>query len=94
MAGVVVTAPRTDRYGRYWMPDPVTGEEKSFTRTTTWAKSLSDQWALTDWKTRMTAKGIATRDDLRALAAALPIDSGKKQLNEVAQQAIEVTKSR
>jgi hypothetical protein len=84
-----VTEPRRDRWGRYLLPDPVTGEERAWTRATTLANTLSDPWGLVDWKLRMAVKGIATRDDLRALAAALPLDSGKKQLNEVAQDAIE-----
>jgi hypothetical protein len=53
------------------------------------AKTLSDPWGLVDWKLRMCAKGVAIRDDLRALAAALPLDSGKEQLNQVAQDAID-----
>jgi hypothetical protein len=81
--------PRRDRYGRYLLPDPVTGEERAWTRATTIANTLSDPWGLVDWKMRMVAKGVATRDDLRALASALPLDSGKKQLNEVARDAIE-----
>jgi hypothetical protein len=80
---------RRDRWGRYVLPDPVTGEERAWTRATTIANTLSDPWGLVDWKMRMVAKGIATRDDLRALASALPLDTGKKQLNEVAQDAIE-----
>jgi len=84
-----VTEPRRDRWGRYLLPDPETGEERAWTRATTLANTLSDPWGLVDWKLRMAVKGVATRDDLRALAAALPLDTGKKQLNEVAQDAIE-----
>jgi hypothetical protein len=84
-----MSEPRRDRYGRYLLPDPVTGEERAWTRATTIANTLSDPWGLVDWKLRMCAKGVATRDDLRALASALPLDTGKKQLNEVAQDAIE-----
>jgi len=84
-----VTEPRRDRWGRYLLPDPVTGEERAWTRATTLANTLSDPWGLVDWKLRMAVKGVATRDDLRALASALPLDTGKKQLNEVAQDAIE-----
>jgi hypothetical protein len=84
-----MTEPRRDRWGRYLLPDPVTGEERAWTRATTLANTLSDPWGLVDWKLRMAVKGVATRDDLRALASALPLDTGKKQLNEVAQDAIE-----
>jgi len=85
----VTDYPKRDRWGRPLMPDPITGEERAWTRATTIANTLSDPWGLVDWKMRMVAKGVATRDDLRALASALPLDSGKKQLNEVAQDAIE-----
>ena len=84
-----MSEPRRDRWGRYLLPDPVTGEERAWTRATTLANTLSDPWGLVDWKLRMAVKGVATRDDLRALASALPLDTGKKQLNEVAQDAIE-----
>lgn len=84
-----MTEPRRDRWGRYLLPDPVTGEERTWTRATTIANTLSDPWGLVDWKLRMAVKGVATRPDLYALAASLPLDSGKKQLNEVARDAIE-----
>ena len=84
-----MSEPRRDRWGRYLLPDPTTGEERAWTRATTLANTLSDPWGLVDWKLRMAVKGVATRDDLRALASALPLDTGKKQLNEVAEDAIE-----
>jgi hypothetical protein len=84
-----MTEPRRNRWGQYLLPDPETGEERAWVRATTISKTLSDPWALVDWKLRNAIKGVATRDDLRALAAALPLDTGKKQLNEVAQDAIE-----
>jgi hypothetical protein len=84
-----VTEPKRDRWGRYLLPDPATGDEVSWTRATTIANTLSDSWGLTDWKVRMAVKGVAMRDDLRALAAALPLEAGKKQLNEVGRDAIE-----
>jgi hypothetical protein len=66
--------PRRDRYGRYLLPDPNTGREIPWTRVTTLAKTLSDQYGLTKWQCRMVTKGIAARPDLYALAAATPID--------------------
>jgi hypothetical protein len=83
-----VTDPRRDRWGRYLLPDPETGEERAWTRATTFAETLADQYGLTAWKMRNVAKGIAQRDDLRALAAATPITQ-KKQLDRVAQQAVD-----
>jgi hypothetical protein len=83
-----VTDPRRDRWGRYLLPDPETGEERAWTRATTFAETIADQYGLTAWKMRNVAKGIAQRDDLRALAAATPITQ-KKQLDRVAQQAVD-----
>ena len=84
-----MTEPRRDRWGRYLLPDPVTGEERTWTRATTVAKTLSDPWGLVDWKLRMVAKGISGREDLRMLASMLPVDTGKKQLDEVVEKAID-----
>ena len=84
-----MTEPRRDRWGRYLLPDPVTGEERTWTRATTVAKTLSDPWGLIDWKLRMVAKGISGREDLRMLASMLPVDTGKKQLDEVVEKAID-----
>jgi hypothetical protein len=81
--------PRRDRYGRYLLPDPVTDEERAWTRATTIAKTLSDPWGLVDWKLRVAVKGVAMREDLRMLATMLPVDTGKKQLNDVVEKAID-----
>lgn len=82
------TYPSTDRYQRHWFPHPVTGEEQPFTRATTWAKTISDTYGLEMWKNRQVARGVAMREDLQALAAALP-DSEKKQLDAVVKQAVD-----
>ncbi len=68
----VYVEPSRDRYGRYLLPDPVTGQERAWTRATTWAKTLSDTTGLHRWECRMVAKGITLRPDLYALAAAAP----------------------
>jgi hypothetical protein len=84
-----VGEPRRDHWGRYLLPDPVTGEERAWTRATTLAKTLSDPWGLVDWKLRVAVKGVAMREDLRMLAMMLPVDTGKKQLNDVVEKAID-----
>ena len=84
-----MSEPKRDRWGRYLLPHPDTGKEEPWTRATTIANTLSNPWSLIDWKLRMAVKGIALRHDLRALASSLPLDAGKKQLNEVAQSAID-----
>jgi hypothetical protein len=83
-----LTNVKHDFAGRYLLPDPETGEERAWTRATTFAETLADRYGLEQWGKRMVAKGIATRDDLRALAAATPL-SQKKELNRVAQQALD-----
>lgn len=80
--------PEFDRYGRYVIPHPVTGKKTSWTRATTYAKSISDTYALGQWMLRMAVKGVATRPDLYALAAATPIED-KDGLNRIAEDAKE-----
>ncbi len=84
-----MTEPRRDRWGRYRLPDPQTGEQKSWTRATTWASSVADTYGLTKWKLRMAAKGVATRRDLIALASSLSVTEDKDALDRLAEQAIE-----
>lgn len=47
---------------------------KYFTRASSLAKVLEDQAGLINWKAKMAAKGVADSDQLRALAATMPID--------------------
>ena len=77
-----------DSYGRYKLPDPATGKTFAYTRVTTFAKAIRDTFALTQWELRMATKGLATRTDLMALAAATPLDD-KKTLNKIADDAKE-----
>lgn len=77
-----------DRYGRYVIPHPTTGKKTSWTRATTYAKSISDTYALGQWMLRMAVKGVATRPDLYALAAATPVED-KDGLNRIAEDAKE-----
>lgn len=84
---------RRDRWGRYLIPNPVTGQEQAWTRATTFAKSISDTFTLTKWKTRMAVKGLALRPDLFALAAATPLDD-RDALNRIANEAQEAAAAR
>lgn len=79
--------PKRDRWGRYLLTDPATGKEQPWTRATTFAKSISDTFALSQWGQRMTAKGFAMRPDLVALAATLDPKKDRKALNDVVEQA-------
>jgi hypothetical protein len=78
--------PKRDRYGRYLLPDPDGGKEQPWTRATTFAKTLADTFALTQWGERMVAKGIGLRADLYALACSAGVED-KDTLNKVAAQA-------
>lgn len=80
---------KRDRWGRYLLPDPETGAERAWTRATTVARTLADEYHLTLWKMRMVAKGMALRPDLVAGAAAADPDEDKKTLNEIADKAME-----
>lgn len=67
--------PARDQYGRYRLPDLESGRERSWTRATTIAHTLDDEFHLTQWKRRMVLQGVATRptllDGVVELAAAL-----------------------
>ncbi len=52
------------RNGRYSGPDPVTGKASRWTRTTTWASTLSDSFSLNQWMGRMAIMGLVVRPDL------------------------------
>jgi hypothetical protein len=78
--------PPRDRYGRYLIPDPATGEQMPYTRATTFAKAVSDTFGLTKWMLRMGGIGLAQRQDLLlAIAAADPAD--KRTLDSLMAEA-------
>ena len=53
-----------DRWGRPLITPPGGGKPVGYTRCTTFAGVLEDQYNLTAWKQRMTAIGVASRPDL------------------------------
>jgi hypothetical protein len=55
--------PRRDRWSRYLLPDPVSGHERAWTRTTTLAGAIKDKEGLINWKRKMTALGMAAMPD-------------------------------
>jgi hypothetical protein len=88
--------PERDGRGRYRIPDPVTGEARTWVRATTWAKTVSDVFALHGWEKRMVALGLAQRQDLllRVAAVADPDSTpGKNQLDRLVEQAREHAKA-
>jgi hypothetical protein len=52
------------RNGRYALPDPVTGQKRTWTRATTMAETLSDLYSLNRWRIRMMLIGLARFPDL------------------------------
>lgn len=83
---------KRDRWKRYLLPDPETGEEVPWTRVTTINKCIADMHNLERWKQRQAVRGVALRADLLALAASvnsLPSDDpqAKETLNDVVKQA-------
>lgn len=77
--------PARDRYGRYLLPDPVTGKQRSFTRVTTMAK-LSDTTALNKWKLRTALKGTAKE---RHLLDVIATTDDKSELDALAEAALQ-----
>lgn len=89
--------PKRDRWGRYLLPDPETGEELAWTRVTTVSGILSDRYNLELWAQRMVALGLAKREDLLALvkttARIANTRNGKQTLNRAVKDAIEAGNS-
>jgi hypothetical protein len=56
--------PERDRYGRYVLPDPAEAGTRSWTRATTIAHALDDEFHLSQWKRRMVLTGAALRPGL------------------------------
>lgn len=79
---------KADRWKRYRLPDPKTGQPGGFTRATTFAKSISDTFTLSMWQQRMVGKGVAMRPDLLAAFASTPLENREK-LNSLSEAAKE-----
>jgi hypothetical protein len=67
-----VECPPRDRWGRPLLVPPGGGERKPYTRMSTLANYVSDQSGLATWEKRLLARGLAEREDLAAMVAALP----------------------
>lgn len=74
-----------DRYGRYQLDADGQGL-KPYTRATTVAKTLEDEYHLSEWKARCAARGVALRDDLVARAKATPVED-KRVWKEILAEA-------
>lgn len=76
-----------DRWGRPLITPVDGGKPVPYTRVSTLAKALDDKTALTAWKCRQTAIGLATRADLVAKTKAVG-ETDKRSLDEVVQEAL------
>lgn len=76
-----------DNYGRYLLPSPHTGNQRPWTRVTTFAKVIMDTYALNLWQQRMTAKGMALRSDLVAMASTMDVSKDRERMNNLVSQA-------
>lgn len=74
-----------DHFGRYLIPHPDTGEakRKPWTRATTFAKSISDTYALSQWSLRMALLGATKRPDIVQRAHGKHVRADKKLLDEL-----------
>lgn len=81
-----------DRWGRPLIEPVDGGKPIAYTRVSTLAKSLDKQEALTKWKQRMTAVGIARRPDLLALVQSTSTDD-RRGLNDACDQALVAAQS-
>ncbi len=81
-----------DRWGRYVLPDPETGEKRIFTRVTTIAGTLKDRFGLEKWDQRNIVYGMGQRPSLFAKAAAARRND-ERTLQEIADRAKEAADS-
>lgn len=81
--------PERDRWGRYMLPLGKGGKLVGTTRATTFAKSTSDTFNLSQWGDRMVVRGLTLRPDLVALAHGLDVKKDRDALNSIAEQAKE-----
>lgn len=75
-----------DQWGRYRLPDPVTGKVKSWTRATTIAGMLKDRFGLEKWDQRNIVWGLGQRPSLWAQAAACKREDDRT-LQQIADKA-------
>lgn len=74
-----------DRHGRYQLDADGKGL-RPYTRATTIAKTIEDEYHLSEWKARCAARGVALRDDLVARAKATPVED-KRVWKEILAEA-------
>lgn len=84
-----------DQWGRPKLPGPNGEPVRPWTRVSTLARTLTDEYNLNEWKTRMVAYGIGQRPDLHRLAASVKDPELERgTLTDVAQQAQDAARAR
>lgn len=74
---------KRDRWGRYLLTNPETGEEQPWQRITTFTKTVADSYALEKWQQRTVLKGATIREDIVAVAHSLDVKKDAKQLDKM-----------
>ncbi|HEU5039527.1 MAG TPA: hypothetical protein VFT84_01825, partial [Gemmatimonadales bacterium] len=69
------------RWGRYKLRHPSTGKVAEWTRATTFAKSISDTFTLSQWNQRNVLIGATLRPDIVAAAHGKDVAKDREQLN-------------
>lgn len=69
------------RWGRYKLRHPATGKTVEWTRATTFAKSISDTYTLSQWAQRNVLVGATLRPDIVALAHGKDVAKDREDLN-------------
>ncbi len=75
-----------DQWGRYKLPGP-DGTEQSWTRATTFAATLAEQYGLSIWHQRQVVWGMSRRPDLLTMASTISGPEDKKALGEIVDEA-------
>jgi hypothetical protein len=77
-----------DQWGRYELPDPTTGEKmKGWTRATTFAATMAEQYGLSIWKQRQVVWGLSRRPDLLTMAQTISGPEDKKALGAIVDES-------
>jgi hypothetical protein len=87
-----LTEIKQDRWKRYKLPHPETGEEQSWTRVTTLAGALDDGFGLNQWKMRGVVLGLVSREDLLDLAYACDPED-KDELDRLCDRALDAARA-
>lgn len=77
-----------DRWGRPLIIQP-DGSKKAYTRASSLAGYIENTSGLEKWKRRMLTRGMGLREDLAAMAAALPALTGDKKKDAITNAALD-----